>query len=453
MAIAYLAHTPIGKATQAQPYTAAAHLRYITRRNATDYVYSERMPVQYHAAQRYLMEREDSIRKNGRVCDKLIIALPREMTMEQSVDALRDFGFRLSKGEAPFLFSIQDFDLDNPHAHFVFVDADGDGKRVFRTSDRDSTERIKAIWQDTCNEHLQELGVEKAIQFGQPEIANDNAVEHSTEEPQRQFDIEQAETVEPAAPICAETQVEPEPEPDLPLSEDEIGSDEMDGVIESGALENHERIKAALDANFEREILREERAELARLHEQVRAAEQAALDRHTDFNIAAYEQAKAGMVADAARDQLDRMPRGYHLQVGRFEWKSRSRKNHEAALVVRNAAEFRLRNAISRTAEENIEAGRAARYAIELDQKRHKLEFHLRTRGTAQELDDADKLFESTIAANMKGVSVHTVVAEMDAGRLSHEQARQALAMMGEESVFWQIEERDGFEPREGIDI
>jgi len=34
VAIYSLHHTPVGKSTQAQPYTAAAHTRYITRKDA-----------------------------------------------------------------------------------------------------------------------------------------------------------------------------------------------------------------------------------------------------------------------------------------------------------------------------------------------------------------------------------------------------------------------------------
>lgn len=455
MAIAYLNHTPIGKATQAQPYTAAAHLRYITRKQATNYVYSERMPVQYHAAQRFLTQREDTIRKNGRVCDKFIIALPREMSMEQGIDALRDFGWRLSEGKAPFLFSIQDFNGDNPHAHFLYVDASiEDGSRVFKTTDRDSTERIKRVWADTCNEHLLELGREERIEFGKSEeVANDNHYGDATDKvsersPDHSEDVLELVSESSPAPACPETPVEPQEPEDLPLPDEEEEFDVDKAVVESGAVTRSERIKAALDAHTEREMLRAEREELERLQEAVARAERAAMDKHVDYNISSYNQSMVGMHdLDPARKALERAPKGFEL----FGWKSPARRSHEKAQSDYEAAQFRMKMAAEKTAEDNLAAGIAFREAQELDQRRHALEFHLRTRGTTEELITADRIFENTVAANMEGVTVEDVINELEAGSLSADEAKQTLQMMGKESSWDLYEEMNGID--DGIEL
>ena len=44
MAIYSLRLTPIGKTTQRQPFTAAAHLGYIVRKEAASHTMAERMP-------------------------------------------------------------------------------------------------------------------------------------------------------------------------------------------------------------------------------------------------------------------------------------------------------------------------------------------------------------------------------------------------------------------------
>lgn len=159
----FLKHTHVsksGKNGQKEPYTSAAHLRYISRSTATQTVYSERMPSNYWAAQRFLNNREDGLRKNGRVIDKLVIVFPEGMKLDHAVEAVRGFGFRLTEGRTPFYFTLQSFDTDkNRHCHFILVDSDIEtGKRVVKTTDRDSTERIKDVWERSANDILEREG-------------------------------------------------------------------------------------------------------------------------------------------------------------------------------------------------------------------------------------------------------------------------------------------------------
>ena len=76
MAIYSLRLTPIGKTTQRQPFTAAAHLGYIVRKEAASHTMAERMPEGKVGAMRWLRAEERADRVNARVADKLVIALP-----------------------------------------------------------------------------------------------------------------------------------------------------------------------------------------------------------------------------------------------------------------------------------------------------------------------------------------------------------------------------------------
>lgn len=174
---AFLKHSNIGKAKQAEPYTASAHVRYITRKNAASLVYSERMPRQYHAVQRFLNQHEDGLRKNGRVIEKFIISVPHDISEADAVTVLRRFGNRIGKGEAPFLFALHGFDGRNHHAHFIFLDKGNDGKRVFGLSERGSTAKLKLSWEEVANGAFEELGYDVRVKVHEgyaEELAPDN---------------------------------------------------------------------------------------------------------------------------------------------------------------------------------------------------------------------------------------------------------------------------------------
>lgn len=160
LAIYSLNHRSIGKSTHA-PGTAGAHIDYITRDSAARVVLGEHMPEQRHEAHAWLDQAEASDRKNGRVCDKLMLALPRELSPEERADLVRDFARQVGQGKAPWLAAIHDKgkDSENPHAHLVIRDKDPEtGKRVACLSEKGSTERLRELWEITANAHLQRAG-------------------------------------------------------------------------------------------------------------------------------------------------------------------------------------------------------------------------------------------------------------------------------------------------------
>ena len=161
MAIFSLRHAPVGKTTQARPYTSAAHIRYITRRKALGHLEARRMPDQAGNAARFLIDAEDAARKNARVIDKVMLALPRELTPGQRLDLVRGFADDVTQGRAPWLAAFHDRGKDqhNPHCHLVIHDRDPDtGKRVIGMSESGSTDRLRSLWEDHTNRALLSAG-------------------------------------------------------------------------------------------------------------------------------------------------------------------------------------------------------------------------------------------------------------------------------------------------------
>lgn len=161
MAIYSLNHKAIGKATQEQPHTAAAHIRYVTRAKACSQVLAERMPAGAGEAQAWLRREEDGDRKNGRVVDKLMLALPRELSPAQRVALVRDFAERVTRGKAAWLAAFHDQGKDerNPHCHLVIRDRDAaTGKRVAKLSEKGSTQLLRELWETAANAALEAAG-------------------------------------------------------------------------------------------------------------------------------------------------------------------------------------------------------------------------------------------------------------------------------------------------------
>lgn len=166
VAIYSLNHQPVGKATQARPYTAAAHVRYITRPSAVSRIEAARIPSEPEKARSYLRQMEDGDRKNARVIDKVRLALPVELDAAQRAALVRGFAEELTQGRAAWLAAFHDKgkDAHNPHCHLVVRDRDVDtGRRVIGTSEAGSTDRIRVLWEAHANRALEQAGREERI--------------------------------------------------------------------------------------------------------------------------------------------------------------------------------------------------------------------------------------------------------------------------------------------------
>jgi hypothetical protein len=166
MAIYSLHHSSIGKTTQAKPHTAAAHVRYITRSSATSRIEARRMPDKPHKAAMFMVEAENIDRKNARVSDKLLLALPRELDGEQRAQLVREFAEEITQGRAPWLAAFHDRgkDASNPHVHLVIRDRDpATGKRVAGLSEKGTTGRLRVLWEQYANRALAQAGRQERI--------------------------------------------------------------------------------------------------------------------------------------------------------------------------------------------------------------------------------------------------------------------------------------------------
>lgn len=165
MAIYSCSHNPIGRTTHAAG-TAGAHARYVTREGAAREILGEHMPTSREAARAWLDAQEEADRKNARVIDKVLVALPRELDAAERVQLVRDFAAEVTGGRTPWLAAIHDMgeDAGNPHAHIIIRDRDHEtGKRSIGTSEKGSTDRIREQWERMANQALERAGLEARI--------------------------------------------------------------------------------------------------------------------------------------------------------------------------------------------------------------------------------------------------------------------------------------------------
>ncbi|EJW11629.1 putative conjugal transfer protein traA [Rhodovulum sp. PH10] len=165
MAIFSLNHSFIGRSTHAAR-SASFFARYITRPEACTETVGERMPTDRAVLMSWLDDQEIGDRKNARVIDKLIVALPVELSHDENIALLHEFGERMTEGRASWVAAIHDGpgDADNPHAHIIFRDRDAEtGRRVMMTTEMGSTRRFREGWEQEVNIALEQAGVEQRV--------------------------------------------------------------------------------------------------------------------------------------------------------------------------------------------------------------------------------------------------------------------------------------------------
>lgn len=114
------------------------------------------MPSGTTRAMAFLRKGEDTDRKNARVIDKVLVALPRELNGEQRAALIRAFAERVTEGRASWLAAFHEGgkDIENPHVHLVIRDRDASGRRAARLSEKGSTERLRVLWEQEANAAL-----------------------------------------------------------------------------------------------------------------------------------------------------------------------------------------------------------------------------------------------------------------------------------------------------------
>jgi hypothetical protein len=477
VAIAYLKHTPMGKTTQAQPYTTAAHARYIMRKGAATRIFSERMPRQYHAVQRYLHAREDSIRKNGRVADKFIIAIPREFNQEQAEDILRRWGEKVSHSRAPYLFAFH-WNDHNPHAHCIFIDADCEtGRRVFGTSERRSTESLKYIWADTVNTRFKELGIEAEIEFGElteelekefEQAANDNVKDHIADtgqmiseplppeipaaEPTPDVVSEASPLAEPAVADTKPTLEEldndlgrvdyiEELEEALARTESELAEipDVDESVVdldpEDARVEvadaGQDKVQQAVEFAVQLRRIREhikERQTIRNRYKNVVEMKNEAQDRLREIEqlrIAAEREATEAKDTYVTEHRGFFGKRGFQISAFGFEYVSPARK-------AADAAEKRFHEAVLAEERAKREAQEAVRHAQAMEHEFNQASADLeKVQGTDQEISDAELYYERGVRDLTQDLTPERIEELMRDDEISLEEAAELLEVQG----------------------
>jgi hypothetical protein len=414
---AFLQHSFVGKATQAEPYTASAHLRYIFRRDAADLVYTEHMPKQYHAAQRFLDRHEDGLRKNGRVIDKFIISIPRGVDLDHAAFALKRFGYRLGKGRTPFAFAIHGHGESNYHAHFLFIDRDVQtGKRVFQTTARNSTKGIKMEWETAANDTFAQLGYEWRVQVKDGiEAANDNP------EPIP----EREDTREGEDDVVAFEKFKPTLE--FPKNEDISDAGNHVLNVRETAYRQEELEKA-------RQKLRdaEERAEAAELRRQ--AAEHAAAQHIAEKLMPAEQQLYRSEQELEGHKTASGKLKGFGLNVFGWELKTSARKAAEQAVSTTEAdkmdfawkqREQREYDFAAHTAVQEAEA--ASRHAILY---RNSL---IEEYGSLKAMDEVETIYANTMEKELAELTHEQVMEALMNGEITVEDVRLYLILTGRE--------------------
>lgn len=167
----------IGRTTHAAG-TSGAHMLYIGRERAASEILSAHMPEDPQEARTWMDGHERNARKNARLCDKIRLALPRELSEAERAKLVQDYMGELSKNRVPWYAAIHQTEKDahNPHAHVVVVDRDIEtGKRVLGLSDsiRDrqkkglpgpsAVEWVRERWEHHANTALERAGHEARI--------------------------------------------------------------------------------------------------------------------------------------------------------------------------------------------------------------------------------------------------------------------------------------------------
>src|SRR5690606_27360707 len=100
-------HSQIGRSTH-KAGTAAAHVDYVCRSTACSAVVAEGMPAPQpgdrkrgNRASRWINRREDKLRKNGRVIDKINLSLPYEIPGVDRLKLARAFMEELAGDDEP----------------------------------------------------------------------------------------------------------------------------------------------------------------------------------------------------------------------------------------------------------------------------------------------------------------------------------------------------------------
>ncbi len=168
----------------AKERSASDNVAYNAREDVTYAVRSHIIPADPREAEAWFRQEEQGDRKNARMSDRFIGALPRELTPEQCIEAVEKFCRDITQDRIPWHFALH-LELDkknvpewNPHAHIIFRDRDIEtGRRFLFTSAHPkeraelaekgihawTTKDFRVEWEGQMNRALERAGYDARI--------------------------------------------------------------------------------------------------------------------------------------------------------------------------------------------------------------------------------------------------------------------------------------------------
>lgn len=439
---AFIKHTHIGKSSQAEPYTARAHSRYIQRRSETHVVRVHLMPDSYKARQRWWYDHENGLRKNGRVVDKLTFSIPHEISQAHAEKILFGFGLRLGQERCPFEFTLQGFESRNHHSHFMFVDRDYEtGKRVFGTTERNSSHQIKLEWEHYANSQFEELGYDVRVKVHEGyelEATNDN---------QEAFETPSVE----ASDVDNLPDIETSPEDALTGDED-MAVIEMERTEHTSLVAHNIRFLHATVHEVNRlndcKLRLEEAQE--RYERAVALKERADLAASSHLSKTLLPAQQKAYQAEAALSQLTTAKgklKGFGISAFGFELKTHTRREAEAAqersALAHQEAEYHGQVQSDYSHASDIANIAMLEAIVEAEARRASLR-HLY--GSDQEIAQAQKTFDATIIRLTEGLEPRHALEAFENMEITEEEYITYLKQTGNEKALAEfMENRDQY--------
>jgi len=167
MAIFSLNHKSVGRTTH-KAGTAAAHIRYITRAKTARIFLSNGFDPQWPPGKiaSSIKKAEELDRKNARVIDKIMVALPLELDEAQREELVVGFIKEITNHKVPWIaaFHDQGKDSSNPHCHIVIRDRHLEtGRAVCALTENGSTQKLRILWENSLNSSLKKAGFKERV--------------------------------------------------------------------------------------------------------------------------------------------------------------------------------------------------------------------------------------------------------------------------------------------------
>lgn len=465
VAIEYFHHSKVSRKHHGGGDYTRNHAVYVMRKSATAAWGSCNLPKTYRAILDVLARDEQGLRANGVIEHRMRAAIPKELTQEQAVEAIRLYTARISNRWDPekerwlrarCLWSFHTDRPGHPHLHVILRDRDvDDGKsRVFGATALGGPERLKQMFFDTCNEVLERHGYEERIvrkrdrELAQ-EAENDNELPAAPEMEAMEPELA------PSVPESPDTQIEAVTEPDeleapeLESEEEELPSDPFEG------WSTVQRVQYAYDANESLDTLNAARSSIASLESRIEALqERLEHDRQLADQFRTTAESLQGKAVAAIRDVEDNHRgmfgrlKGFGLpfSIGGFELKTSTRINAETALRHATAMDAHATSATRLAREQEaavarLEAG-IVKAEANIAETRRKIAEMYHTRGTDQEMSEAGRIFAERQEAALRGVDPDELMEAVERGELTQDEARYVLAKLNMEQ---EIEEERGW--------